>query len=973
MDRLLPRERLLVPLRRRHSLTMIGLESPAGYGRSVLIDQALAEGPARAGDRDVVYRCVPGDDRPGALAARLVATCSESTVSGRSTDTDPAAGARAVSGALQSTTPPGGHVALVLDSVELAGAPGTELLAALARDLPARGHLVLSGRRIPRIGLARLVASGGGVLLGAGDLAFRPEEVDELLAGLPAATVDGSRAAWPAMAGLIGAGRGDLAVDYVLDEVLAGTDPRVVRALAAVAAADGCADDQFGAVLAAIGFDAPDEIDEIRRQLALLPLAEVPGGCWPDPLWGEATRPVLSGIERDRAVVAKAGVLAAAGRVAEAGALAVRIGSPTALAEVVRAALASQPPLAPVEDMRAWSTSGVLGADRPEGLWLRATVDLHLGDVDGTAAVRLEEVRRSFEDEGDVPGETALLLHLGHVARANDDVASLGRILRRAEQLAAFGQPGARALIALGRAVAAQLSGDPDAAILALDRIPPGSLIGDWAAQALMIRGTNLLLTGRFRAAAVALESATGEGSEASRAVAYDLLASARWYGDDPLGALREAESGEALAIRAGVPGLIHRIQATRACFLAASGRYSSARGVLDRIQERTGLAHSDEAAALCRIAEALLLADTDDLAGARRVLDSTAVVGRAVRASLWTAALTTALGIPSDGSGDPPAPACGGPGPDEIAAGRVGAGPERARAAGRAAAAHLDGGPPAAAEHRPYLPARWCTSGAPLVTVSLLGTSTVHRGLRPVEHPAWRRSRVRELCLHLALVDDRSRGGVAAALWPDLEDHSAGRNLRVTLTHLLDVLDPDRERSQGSRLVADRAGTLSFAPGAALHIDLWEVEDQASSIVATPAPTRSALLAHARRLAQSDSGPLLGGSPIGEWLEPHRRRLDDLIVAAALLAGDHALAVSDAPLAEALAHRALAADPWSERAQRMVIEARLVNGDQDGARRAAERTVGSLEELGATPAPETVAVLRRVGTHPRDPGRALR
>ena len=163
MDRLLPRERLLVPLRRRHSLTMIGLESPAGYGRSVLIDQALAEGPARAGDRDVAYRCVPGDDRPGALAARLVATCSESTVSGRSTDTDPAAGARAVSVALQSTTPPGGHVALVIDSVELAGAPGTELLAAVALDLPPRGHLVLSGRRIPRVGLARMVASGTGV------------------------------------------------------------------------------------------------------------------------------------------------------------------------------------------------------------------------------------------------------------------------------------------------------------------------------------------------------------------------------------------------------------------------------------------------------------------------------------------------------------------------------------------------------------------------------------------------------------------------------------------------------------------------------------------------------------------------------------------------------------------------------------------------------------------------------------------
>ncbi len=758
------------------------------------------------------------------------------------------------------------------------------------------------------------------------------------------------------MVGLLRAGHADLAVDYVRDELLADIDPVVARGLAAVAVVDGCSDSQLGGVLGSVGIDTLEDVDTVRRELERLPLVGSPGGCWPDPIWLEATRPVLTPGERDHACVAKARNLVESGSLAEAGALAVRSASAAALTDVVRAALSSQPPLATFDDLRRWAASGVLGRDRTEGRWLAATVDQQSGDIDGRAAERLEEVRRSFEAVGDLVGETYLLLHLGHLARADDDFALLDRVLRRGEELAELGQPGAAALVALGRAVAAQMAGDPAAALVALDGVPSGSLVGDWAAQALMIRGTNLLLSGRVRAAVSALQSATGEGSEASQAVAFDLLATARWYGDDPLGALTDAETAEGMATRADVPGLVHRIRATRACFLAASGHGATARELLDGVAPLGGPAHSDETAALCRVADALLFADAGDLSGVRRAVDGFAVTGRAARTSPWFVALSTAV----DRLGDHR--------PDVVAGDSVAL--SRARAAGRAAADHLGGGPPAAASFRPYLPARWCTDATTRITVSLLGTGTVHRGLQPVEHPAWARSRVRELCLHLALVEDRSREGVAAALWPDLEDRAAARNLRVTLTHLLDVLDPARERSRGSRLVTDRAGCLSFTRGAELHVDLWDLEAGASAILATSEPDRPDLLAHARRLARSSSGPLLGGSPVGEWLEPHLRRLNDLVASAALAAGDRALAAADPRLAEALARRALAADPWSERAHRMVVDARFVLGDRDGARRAAGHALGVLADLGAAPAAETAALLRRIGVSDPTSGR---
>jgi DNA-binding SARP family transcriptional activator len=247
---------------------------------------------------------------------------------------------------------------------------------------------------------------------------------------------------------------------------------------------------------------------------------------------------------------------------------------------------------------------------------------------------------------------------------------------------------------------------------------------------------------------------------------------------------------------------------------------------------------------------------------------------------------------------------------------------------------------------------------------VILNGAGRVERDFRPVDHPAWGRARVRELCLHLALVDDRTRAGVAAALWPDRDDRSAGLNLRVTLAHLLDVLDPERITAKGSELTVESGGSLRFARNTGLHVDLWEIERHAKAIVAAPGHERPWLLAHARRLITLDPGPPLGGVAIGEWFEPHRRRLDDLSVAASLRAGAHALGAADYELAQGLGLRTLKVDPWSERGHALVIEARLEGGDLDGARRALIHAVEMLHDLGVEPGPSLIELGYRVGVN---------
>jgi len=245
---------------------------------------------------------------------------------------------------------------------------------------------------------------------------------------------------------------------------------------------------------------------------------------------------------------------------------------------------------------------------------------------------------------------------------------------------------------------------------------------------------------------------------------------------------------------------------------------------------------------------------------------------------------------------------------------------------------------------------------------VSLFGIGTVRRDQRVVDHPAWQRGRVRELCLHLAVVTQAPRSQVAATLWPERDERSAGQNLRVTLSHLLDVLDPDRERSQRSVLLGENSGAIRLDPDSGLRVDVWEAQRHAEFVIATPDDQRASVLARARRLLTVRTGPLLDATPVGDWCTPHRRRLDDLVLSAACRAGDLALHSNDLRLAVDLGRLALSIDPWSEVGHRLVIEGRLAQGDLDGARRAQLEAISHLDDLGVAPGRALVLLGYRLG-----------
>lgn len=149
--------------------------------------------------------------------------------------------------------------------------------------------------------------------------------------------------------------------------------------------------------------------------------------------------------------------------------------------------------------------------------------------------------------------------------------------------------------------------------------------------------------------------------------------------------------------------------------------------------------------------------------------------------------------------------------------------------------------------------------------------------------HPAWRRSHVRELCLHLVLVEDAGRDVIVRRLWPDLEPRAGARNLRVTLSHLADVLDPDRRKGTGSDLVEDRwapygCGLMSGSTSNSRCRPRAACSTPAQPMIAGRAPT----LGLARRLLRFSGGAVLGGAATTDgWADPYLDLRRNLLVQA--------------------------------------------------------------------------------------------
>jgi DNA-binding SARP family transcriptional activator len=232
-----------------------------------------------------------------------------------------------------------------------------------------------------------------------------------------------------------------------------------------------------------------------------------------------------------------------------------------------------------------------------------------------------------------------------------------------------------------------------------------------------------------------------------------------------------------------------------------------------------------------------------------------------------------------------------------------------------------------------------------------------------PVDAPELRRARVRQLLGALAVRPVLTRDQAMELLWPGLDPAKAARNMRVTLTHLRRLLEPDRSGGDASYHLRSDGDTIRLLPSAFLSVDLWTLDSLDKRAVQARADgdidRTAALLADAVALWRGEPLPDLHhvcSTDIEVEVDQVRSRHVGHLLALAELR----LVADDAAGSFALADRALALEPFDARGHRVALAAAL-RGRRPAQIAAAHRRVCSaLRQLDVPPDPPTAILLRQ-------------
>jgi LuxR family transcriptional regulator, maltose regulon positive regulatory protein len=220
----------------------------------------------------------------------------------------------------------------------------------------------------------------------------------------------------------------------------------------------------------------------------------------------------------------------------------------------------------------------------------------------------------------------------------------------------------------------------------------------------------------------------------------------------------------------------------------------------------------------------------------------------------------------------------------------------------------------------------------------------------------------VRALLAFLVGHRTTSRAAIMAALWPDLDERAAANNLRVTMTYLLRVLEPWRSGRESAYHIRVDGPTVQLVTGDWLRIDLDRFDEHVARAAQAEADgTPSLALEHNLAAVALYRGEAHEGVTGAEWITLEREHFRVRFVAAATRAGELLVAWGDADEAERVARRAVEVDPWAEDAYAVLVSVALARGDRSAARRALDRTLAALTDLGVEPSEETRRLRRRV------------
>lgn len=959
-----------------------------GFGKSTALAQAVRLHAVDPRGLEAWVTCEPGDEDARRLATAI---CEAFGV-----EAPAVAPLDMVVEALRSASPV--ESCLVLDDVhEVApGSSGHRMIAELVPRLPAGAHLVLAGRTLPPLPLARLHAAERLRCLGESGLAFDADELDRaaLNAGRPAGDVTGL-GGWPALVRLTLAAPAGVARDYLWDEVVSGlgdADRDLLLHLAVLGSADA------GTLHDLAGVDA--DLDRLAERVPLVARFR-DGEIRAHPLWTNALVRLLPA-ERVAQVRARAAdLLLDRGDALRAGSIAITARDVALLDRAATSLVASTLATFPQDTGERWLAAVPEVEHARPGLRLLSAATRYASRAhDASVDAMVDAAARAAYESGDLRTRTAAFSLATIAAHARGDESRLAELFQEALELpSADAEPTLRMLLAGVRGAIFELMGSVEEALALVESLSPEDIEQQPGKIIVRFHVYLLLLAGRADEAAsvAAAHLATSPYAHVRRMPQF-----ARWMAGYPAdflpGADGSADRPAYLPDSDANDRYRFNFLAFAAVVAASLGDHAALHHVSGQL-DASGLGADTRDAAMLTVAAAarhVLLGDepaagaaiADFLAGnpltdpvaavhLRRFLAYGYVLSPAAR-QLWDTEplgpahqrvreaarlLVAARAGCLTGTGDvtPETVLISFPLPwsVELAAHAEAAGlpfgrellqwladnlGRRAHEALRQLAGHHPG-------------ARQLLAAVPVAPdgrtrVEVLGPLRVLADGAET-HPAdLRRRRVRELITVLALHGELDRSRVMNLLWPDLESEAAARNLRVTLTYLRRVL--------AGHVRADRC-RIRLVRSESLTVDLAELrenldESRRARGRGDPGAADAALTA-AIRLWRGEPLAELAGRP--EFEGPVAALLAEL-TEAALTLGERRLAQGDTAAAGELARRALTAEPYAERGMRLLLAVETQRRDPTGLERAVRRVREALTALGAAPEPATAIVLRQ-------------
>ena len=1005
------RSSVLDRLEGRWDHTVTTVVAGAGFGKSVAVGQAMRANRARPRGVEAWVSCRAGCETPERLVSSLEAAFG---VANRGPGTPASRLFDLVAGLAPL------HASLVLDDVELLPDPGAAVLDELLRRAPSNLHLLLVGRRLPPLSLARLRAAGDVVEVSVDHLRFDEAEIAALAANLGAAPLALDLAGWPALVRLAFVAPRRSVEEYLWEEVISALTPADRDALLA---------------LCLLGFSSVEELEAVTGHpfdadgfCARVPLVHrVDEHLVAHDLWTPYLRQLGSAEEIDSVSHRVIDAVAARGDAIATGAAALRLGDASALrrasVDLVRSTMGSLP----VDVAEAWRAAMHDAPDLDHGddaeLELLDCALAHTRRAADPPPERLDHVAEVFHEHGDVDGE-AVALALGTLAAdARKDVGHLVALAARARALVSHtDDPRLLLLVTAVDAAVAALVGDLDAALDLLDQPVGGISPGRRPEAMVRMHWHFLILAGRAGdAAALTTELDPVPGMTVQR----DLHGVARWLDGDSSVLLAGSTDTSPERYRR----LSERDTFDQAAFVAvvsASGTNPvPVREAVELLEASPFAADAGPDGAMTAVARACCaVVDHDDTraeAAIARFVDQgpiDALTDAHLRRSLavpyvcspalrerWDALplgpaharardiarllLGARAGqVPTDTPSVLPSVETALPLPWSVELAARAAASRAAWGSDLAVRLADDFGDGVIREITRRLddPDEVVRRGAAMVLGAMPARPPASVGIRvlgplevtldgsPIDPPELHRTRVRMLLSLLVVERTVTRDRVIDLLWPDL-DMSRGRaNLRVTLRHLQRLLEPERDQGSAPYFVRGDARQLQLVDVAGLEVDLWQAEELLAAADADRRRGDAARrIEHLRAAIELWRGRPLADLELVADLEHLARNLETRLVDAALSLGELELVGGAVDAAATLAGQVLTADPYLERAHRLAIAAHLHGRDRSATANAVERLTTSLDELGARPEAETQILLRNVADWLRPVRRPVR